>query len=123
MTKYHNRKTTKHGYVFDSKKEADRYIELSMLEKAGKIQNLQRQVRFVVIPTQYESYERYGKTGKRLKDGKKCVEKACTYVADFVYEDTNGNRIVEDCKGYRTKEYKIKRKLMLKEHGIKLKET
>lgn len=123
MTKYHNRKTTKNGYAFDSKKEADRYIELSMLEKAGKIQNLQRQVKFVLIPTQYESYERYGKTGKRLKDGKKCVEKACTYVADFVYEDANGNRIVEDCKGYRTKEYKIKRKLMLKEHGIKLKET
>lgn len=77
-----------------------------MLLKAGKIYNLSLQTPFELIPAQYESFERYGKNGKRLKDGKRCVEKSCVYKADFVYyiADT-GEMVVEDTKGFKTKDY------------------
>lgn len=91
------------GYVFDSKKEFIRWCELRILERAGKISDLKRQVKFELIPKQ---------------EG----ERACTYVADFVYCQ-DGKTVVEDCKGFRTEAYKIKRKLMLSVHGIKVKET
>lgn len=111
------------GYVFDSKKEYRRWQELRFMEKAGQIQNLQRQIKYVLIPAQYERYERYsGKTGKRLKDGIRCLEKEVSYIADFVYEQA-GKTVVEDTKGFRTADYIIKRKLMLSVHGIKIKEV
>ncbi len=123
QSKYKSRKAVLDGLVFDSKKEARRYRELCLLEKAGHIKNLQRQVKFVLIPAQYERVERVSvKTGNRLKDGKKLVEKECTYVADFVYEEGD-NRIVEDTKGFKTKDYIIKRKLMLAVHGIHVREV
>jgi len=119
--KYNNKKIVVDGEIFDSKKEYKRYCELSLLEKAGAITELQRQVKYVLIPAQYEEYERYGKKGQRLKDGTKCIEKECAYVADFVYRDTeSGELVVEDTKGFRTKDYIIKRKLMLHVHGIRL---
>lgn len=93
-----------------------------LLEKAGAITDLQRQVKFVLIPAQYETFERYGKKGQRLKDGQRCIEKECAYVADFVYTE-NGKKVVEDTKGFRTKDYIIKRKLMLWVHGIRIKEV
>jgi hypothetical protein len=109
--------------VFDSQKEMYRYQELSLLERAGKISNLKRQVKFTLIPAQYESFERISNiTGKRLKDGKRVIEKECSYVADFVYEE-NGETIVEDVKGRKTKDYIIKRKLMLYVHGVRLREV
>lgn len=120
--KYGNQKITVNGQVFDSKKEAKRYQELLLLERAGAIQNLQTQVKYVLIPAQYETFERYGQKGQRLKDGQKCVEKECAYIADFVYCE-NGKKIVEDTKGFRTSDYKIKRKLMLHVHGIRIKEV
>lgn len=120
--KYKNQKATVDGVFFDSKKEARRYAELKMLQKAGEIQNLELQKPFELIPAQYESYARYGKNGKRLKDGKRCVEKSCVYKADFVYAE-NGKLVVEDTKGMRTKDYIIKRKLMLYVHGIRIKEV
>ena len=123
--KYLNRRiTTDGGETFDSQKEYKRYCELSLLQKAGAITDLQRQVKFVLIPAQYETYERYGKNGKRLKDGQKCVEKECSYYADYTYIDSNGKTVVEDTKSKATKttEYIIKRKLMLYIHGIKINE-
>lgn len=103
-SKYHNRRTG----GFDSKKEAERYAELLLLQRAGKISNLQRQVKFELIPAQY-------------RDGK-CIFRKCEYIADFVYEQ-DGNKVVEDVKGFRTPEYIIKRKLMYKIFGIFVIET
>lgn len=117
--KYRNRKITRDGMTFDSIKEYRRWCELALLEKAGQVTDLQRQVRFILIPAQYETYERYGKNGKRLKDGKRCIEKEVAYIADFVY-CKEGKQIVEDTKGFRTADYIIKRKLMLHVHKIKI---
>lgn len=105
MNKYHNRKTEIDGIVFDSKREAQRYAELQLLQRAGEIRDLSMQVEFELIPKQ---------------DG----ERACKYKADFVYHmaDT-GKMVVEDVKGKRTREYIIKRKLMLWRHGIKIVEV
>ena len=122
--KYHNIKTkTFSGQVYDSRKEARRSMELKLLQRAGEIKDLQEQVKYVLIPAQYETVERYSKKGERLKDGLKLVERECSYVADFTYTDVKtGNTVVEDTKGVRTKEYIIKRKLMLHVHGIRIKE-
>lgn len=120
--KYRSAKTNINGIIFDSKKEARRWVELCMMQKAGLIQGLERQVKFVLIPTQSEIYERYGKNGQRLTDGKRVIEKECAYYADFVYYE-NGIRIVEDTKGVKTADYVIKRKMMLWIHGIKIKEV
>ena len=124
-SKYKAKKVTINGVTFDSQKEARRFRELSLLERAGKITELQRQVKFDLIPAQ------------RI-DGK-VVERACTYVADFVYQipvhyqhDTveghtvfadGYEMVVEDTKGFKTKDYIIKRKLMLWLHGIRIKEV
>ena len=91
--KYSNQKVVIDDIKFDSKKEAKRYLELKLLEKAGEISDLRLQKPFELI--------------KKQKD-----ERAVTYKADFVYYDKVKNRwIVEDVKGYKTKEYIIKRKL------------
>lgn len=122
---YHIRTATSDGAIHDSRKEANRWCELTLLERAGKISNLQRQVPFELIPAQYESFERYGKNGKRLKDGKRCIEKSVVYIADFVYNE-DGKKVVEDSKSVATKKkesYIIKRKLLLWVYGIKLRET
>ena len=122
MNKHKNIKTTIDGITFDSKKEAKRYQELKLLEKAGEIQGLELQKKYVLIPSQYESWERFGKYGQRLKDGIRCIEKECAYIADFVYQE-NGETVVEDVKGRRLPEYIIKRKMMLYFYGIKVKEV
>lgn len=123
--KYHNKKTIAlDGSVFDSLKEARRWDELLLLQRARKITDLQRQVEYELIPAQYETYERRSANGKRLKDGSRLIERKCSYVADFVYTDTEtGKTVVEDAKGVRTKEYIIKRKLMLAIHGIRIHEV
>ena len=118
--KYGNAKSEVDGEIFDSRKEARRYIELQWLLKAGTIKDLRRQVRFVLVPAQREPDE-IGPRGGR-KPGK-LIEKEVAYVADFVYTDaeTRGT-VVEDTKGMRTKDYVIKRKLMLYVHGIRIRE-
>ena len=129
--KYHNIKTKTHdGLEFDSRKEARRWNELKLLERAGEITNLQRQVKYLLIPAQYETIERYSKTstGRRLKDRTNLLERECSYVADFVYTDTRtGQTVVEDVKGYQRGGaydiFKIKRKLMLYIYKIRIKET
>ena len=126
-SKYYNVKTrTSDGLVFDSTKEARRWEQLLLLQKAGKIISLQRQVTYELLPNQYETYERYSKSGKRLKDGTRLIERKLEYVADFVYTDAEtGETIVEDTKSKatRTKDYIIKRKLMYAIHGIRIKEV
>ena len=108
MSKYHNRKVTQGGETFDSVKEYRRFCELRLLERAGAVTDLRRQVKFELIPAQ-------------RVDGK-VVERACSYVADFTYTE-NGQQVVEDAKGMRTQEYRLKRKLMLWVHGIRIRET
>lgn len=120
--KYQAIKCTNDGIQFDSRKEMRRYQELLLLQRAGAILNLRRQVKYILIPAQYEVYERYGKKGQELKPGRRLLEKECSYIADFVYEE-NGKEIVEDTKGIKTKDYIIKRKLMLFIHGIRVKEV
>lgn len=102
--KYHNHKTkTIDGIKHDSKKEAERWMELQMLQRTGEIANLRRQVPFELIP-------------------KQAGERACNYIADFVYLDKAGKTIVEDAKGVKTDVYKIKKKLMLWRYDIRIKE-
>jgi len=122
-SKYRSRKITRDGMTFDSVKEYKHWRELLLLERAGEITDLKRQVPFELIPAQYEYFERYGKTGKRLKDGKRCIEKSVVYNADFVYTK-DGKTIVEDTKSpaTKTKDYILKRKMMLWFHGIRIKE-
>lgn len=120
-SKYGSRKTIVDGISFDSKKEASRYRELLLLERAGKIGNLRRQVKYVLIPAQYENPDSPTKSGRG-----KCLERECSYVADFVYDvlvKPEQVEIVEDTKGFRTEAYKIKRKMMLFMHGIRINEV
>lgn len=122
--KYNNKKVMVDGIKFDSKKEALRFKELKMLEKAGIISNLQRQVKYVLIPAQYElTDEAYAKGKEKGKPKKgRLIERECAYYADFVYSTKGGELVVEDTKGVKTPEYIIKRKLMLYVHNIKIKE-
>lgn len=112
MNKYNARKWELDGKTFDSHKEARRYQELRYLLRTGVISCLERQTPFELIPAQRDE------TGKLL-------ERAVTYKADFTYRDEYGNYIVEDVKSEatRTREYIIKRKLMLKVYGIRIKEV
>jgi hypothetical protein len=108
--KYRNRPTG--GYA--SRKEAKRAQELRLMQQAGEISDLMEQVSYEIIPKQYF--------------GGKLIERECRYVADFVYQVISlasniPEIVVEDCKGMRTPDYKIKRKLMLKVHGIRILET
>ena len=95
MNKYKNKKVQIDMYVFDSIAESRRYKELALLEKAGEIENLQLQPKFLL----QESFKKNGKTYRRIE-----------YIADFMYEE-KGQAVVEDVKGMETKEFKIKRKL------------
>lgn len=94
------------GEKFDSKKEARRYVELRLMERAGEIRNLRRQVKYPFVLN---------------------TVKVATYIADYVYEDRWGNEIVEDVKGmkkgaaYQT--FKIKQRLMLALYNIEVKEV
>ena len=119
-SKYGSRKVVVEGIEFDSKKEANRYRELRVLQAAGRISDLQLQVPFELIPAQREP-DTYGVRGG-LRRGK-LLEHSVVYYADFVYIDEHGNKIVEDAKGVKTDVYRIKKKLMLYVHGIKIKEV
>lgn len=108
-SKYHAQKTVLNGIKFDSKKEANRYAELKIMERAGIIKGLQRQVRFELIPS-------FDVDGKHYRP--------TTYVADFVYTDTkSGKQVVEDCKGFRTDIYRLKAKMFAHKFGVSILET
>lgn len=117
--KYHSKKVDYNGIQFDSQKECQRYCELRLLEKAGEITDLELQKKYLLIPEQREK-DTVDSKGK-IKKGK-LIERACYYLADFVYKEGD-ETVVEDTKGFRTKEYLIKRKLMLHVHGIRIRET
>lgn len=123
MSKYNSKKITVGGMTFDSRKEAKRFQELYLMERAGKISDLQRQVKFVLIPAQREP-DTIGPRGGTKKGA--LLEKECSYYADFAYRK-NDAYIVEDVKGYRGggayATFSIKRKLMLWIHGIRVREV
>lgn len=111
MSKYGAQKTTFQGRQFDSKREAERFAELRYMQMGKLISGLECQVKFELIPNQKD-------------ENGKVIERAVIYIADFVYTDLRtGEMVVEDAKGCRTKEYIIKRKLMLHVHGIRIKEV
>ena len=101
--KYGNRKISLDGLTFDSRFEAKKWQELCMRQRIGEITELQRQVRFPLIPTRHY--------------GKECV-RGCSYVADFVYTEKDGQSVVVDTKGFETPEYIIKKKLFLEKYVL-----
>lgn len=121
MNKYRNRKVVVNGITFDSRREADRYRELQIMQKAGEISNLELQKEYELIPVQREP-DTIGPKGGTYKGA--LIERKCSYIADFVYFDNfTGKTVVEDAKGLRTSDYLIKRKLMLWVHGIRIQEV
>ena len=106
------------GHVHDSTKEARRCDELHLLQRVGEIDELELQKEYLLIPPLYreiELKERYkaGKNKGQPKIKRVCEEKKVVYKADFVYIDKKtGKIVIEDCKGMRTKEYILKRKLV-----------
>ena len=123
MNKYRNRKTIRNGIQYDSVKESRRHAELLLLERAGEISELDRQVRFVLVPAQYEP-DIIGPKGGTKRG--KLIEREVAYVADFVYKQ-NGKLVVEDVKGYKGggayAVFRIKKKLMLYVQKITVKEV
>ena len=102
-SKYSAKKTMVGDKKFDSKKEAKRFVELTLLEKAKAIQDLKTQVKFPLI--------------KKSAHGREIV-----YIADFVYYE-DGKMVVEDTKGFKTDVYKLKKRLMAELYDIEIKET
>lgn len=119
--KYHNSAVIVDGISFQSRKEARRWRELKLMESAGMIHGLTRQKKFVLIPAQREP-DTVGKRGGKHKG--KLIEREVAYYADYSYYDKEGNEIVEDVKSpaTRTKDYILKRKMMLYVHGIRIRE-
>jgi hypothetical protein len=108
-SKYHAKKTVVDGITFDSRKEADRYLVLKGMEEGGSIEDLRRQVRYVLIPA-------FDVDGKHYRP--------VYYVADFVYMDNEtGKEVVEDVKGMRTDVYRLKSKLFARRYGMNIRET
>lgn len=106
-SKYHAKKTVVDGIEFDSAKEAKRYVKLRDMQEAGRIQGLRLQVPFEILP----SFE---------CDGVKY--RGMSYIADFVYY-RDGRQVVEDCKGFKMPEYKMKKKLMAYLNHINIEES
>ncbi len=112
--KYNAKKMTVNGITFDSRAEACRFRDLCWLERGGVIRGLERQVKYVLIPNQYD-------------ENHKLIERSVNYIADFVYQDEFGKLVVEDVKGYKKGNayaiFVIKRKLMLEKYGIRVREV
>lgn len=104
---------------FDSKREERRYDVLRVQEMKGEITELRRQVAFQLLPAQKEP-DTIGPRGGIIHG--KVIERPATYVADFVYK-RDGELVVEDSKGYKTADYRLKKKMMLYFHGIRIHET
>ena len=108
-SKYRSRKVTIDGIRFDSQREASRWLQLKLLQQAGRISELERQVKFVLIPSQRD-------------ESGKVIEKQVAYIADFVYLK-DGKTVVEDSKGYRTEVYRLKKKMMLYFFHVRIQEV
>ncbi len=131
-TKLNNRSVVIDGIEFQSAKEGNRYCELKLLQRAGKISELELQKRYELIPAQYETvptgeYYKRGENKGQPKTKQVCVEQSVVYIADFVYQE-NGQTVVEDVKGFRDPssatyaKFVLKRKMMLWMHGIRIRE-
>lgn len=107
MTKYRNTPTMVDGIEFDSKAEARHYAKLLLLERAGLIKDLKRQVVFQIA----DAVQLYGRKRPAIK-----------YIADFTYEQ-DGKLVVCDVKGMLTPVYRLKRHLMKLTHGIEIQEV
>ncbi len=120
-----NKAECRQGHIHDSRKEACRCNELHILQRCGEISSLQLQSKYVLIPAIREHTGEYYTKGAKKGQEKpgKVIELECAYFADFDYITKDGRHIVEDTKGMRTKEYIIKRKLMLYVHGIRIQEV
>lgn len=121
--KYHNEKVTFQGMSFDSKKEMQRYLFLLDAERRGEISELHRQVKFELIPAVTEDYVVHLKTKDKVKT--RTVQLAVTYTCDFTYVK-DGIMVIEDVKASQailTKEYSLKKKMMLALLGLKIKEV
>ena len=132
-SKLNNQSITVDGIKFDSRKEARRYQELLLLQRAGVIQSLELQKKYELIPAQYETvatgeYYKVGDKKGQPKTKQVCIEQSVVYIADFVYME-NGKTVVEDVKGFRDPssatyaKFVLKRKMMLWIHCIKIKEV
>jgi hypothetical protein len=101
-SKYNARRTEVDGITFHSRREAKRYAELKLMERAGEIRDLILQPEYPVVVG--------------------ADKHVCTYIADFAYK--HGARLmVEDCKGFRTPTYRLKKKLVEALYGIEITET
>lgn len=125
--KYHSHEVAVDGVTFASKKEARRYLDLKLMEQTGRIKGLELQKKYILIPAQREP-DTFGPRGGKIKG--KLLEKECAYYADFVYREVvpfapeeEYPVVVEDTKGFRTEAYKIKKKLMLYVHGVRIREV
>lgn len=108
VRKYHNKKVEYDGYTFDSIREKNYYIKLKLLEKAGKIKELELQKEYELQP----SYKLGNKTSRKI-----------TYRADFTYKSTEDDKLhVIDVKGFRTDVYRLKKKLFEYKYKIKIEE-
>ena len=112
--KYNAKKVVIQGETFDSLAEARRWRDLTWLQRGGVIKGLTRQVKYNLIPNQYD-------------ENGKLLERGVSYIADFVYQDENGKLVVEDVKGYKKGPayalFSVKRKLMLQVYGIRVQEV
>lgn len=105
--KYHNKKCEYKGLKFDSLKERNHYIVLEQLEKTNQIKDLKRQVKYELQP----SFKLNGKTIR-----------AINYIADFTYLK-DGVLVIVDTKGFRTKDYLLKKKLFQYKYGMDIVEV
>lgn len=132
--KFNNKKMKTPDGVFDSKGEWQRWLFLKDAERQGLIKDLQRQVKFVLIPTQYRDEVVHLKTKDKIV--KRVAEREVTYTADFVYRkqtkeiDNNllghievWSKVVEDYKGYPNDRWPLKKAMMLYFHGIAIREV
>lgn len=99
------------GFKFDSNHEKDQYLIYKYQKKAGQILDFKMQVKFILIDTQKDPIT------------KKVLERRMSFYADFVVDELDGSKTVIDAKGWKTEVYKIKKKLMLYFHGIRIKEV
>lgn len=106
-SKYHNKKTKVMGREFDSRHEAERYMQLRSMEQNGIISDLRCQVSYELVKSQRVC-------GKMIR--------ASYYIADFVY-NRDGEEVVEDAKGVKTAVYQLKKKLMAVNYGILVQEV
>jgi len=115
--KYHASKVTFDGITFDSKKEGEYYLRLKQMQEEGKISNLRMQVPYELLPAIYRDEIVHLKT--KDKTVRKLVQRAVTYIADFVYTEDGIEKVV-DTKGMRLNDYKLKKKMMLSLKGIEI---